>query len=314
MSAIQNLFPETHMSVKDMLMEAFTKNKWDRSDFIGASDIGQCMKKSYLSKVQGEEFSFEQYMVFKRGHLAETIVKEGLVSSGIPFGSQESIRLKGKYSFIKLHPDFVAQYMYYAMVHEVKSISSPLPNGKPRESWILQNQLQILGVAQEYDCHALGNISTINLNSGELLEFDIKPNELLQEAALSRATKLWDCVQTKTEPEGEVSDLCAFCSFKGQCQTLRNRGDELPDEIVQMAKEIKAYSRKEKEIKAMKDNIKAYFEAAGIEKGVADGITLTVRSYGKDTSVAKKLQYENPELYANLAERSETITALNIYY
>ena len=57
-----------------------------------------------------------------------------------------------------------------------------------------------------------------------------------------------------------------------------------------------------------------YFEAAGIEKGVADGITLTVHSYGKDTSVAKKLQYENPELYANLAERSETITALNIYY
>ncbi|MDD3465613.1 MAG: hypothetical protein PHE67_00570 [Campylobacterales bacterium] len=226
MGALQTLFPETHKSVKDMLMEAFTKNKWDRSDFIGASDIGQCMKKSYLSKVQGEEFSFEQYMAFKRGHLAETIVKEGLVSSGIPFGSQQSIRLKGENAFIKLHPDFVAQYMYYAMVHEVKSISSPLPNGKPRESWILQNQLQILGVAQEYGCHALGNISTINLNSGELLEFDIKPNELLQEAALSRATKLWDCVQTKTEPEGEVSDRATCCIMKSYT-ILFKREDKL---------------------------------------------------------------------------------------
>lgn len=314
MSALHTLFPEKHKSVKDMLMGAFTKDKWDRSDFIGASDIGQCMKKSYLSKVQGEEFSFEQYMVFERGHLAENIVKKGLVNNGIPFGSQESIRLKGENDFIKLHPDFVAQYLQYAMVHEVKSISSPLPNGRPRESWILQNQLQLLGVIQEYDCHALGNITTINLNSGELLEFEIKPNELLQEAATSRAKKLWDCVQTKTEPEGEVSDLCAFCSFKGQCQTLRDRGDELPDEIVQMAKKVKEHARAEKEIKAIKDNIKAYFEAAGIQKGVADGITMTVHSYGKDTSVAKKLKSENPELYTNLAERSETITALNIYF
>lgn len=314
MSALHTLFPEKHKSVKDMLMGAFTKDKWDRSDFIGASDIGQCMKKSYLSKVQGEEFSFEQYMIFERGHLAENIVKKGLVANGIPFGSQESIRLKGKNDFIKLHPDFIAQYLQYAIVHEVKSISSPLPNGKPRESWVLQNQLQLLGVTKEYDCHAIGNITTINLNSGELLEFQIEPDELLQEAAISRAKKLWDSVQTKTEPEGEVSDLCAFCSFKGQCQTLRNRGEELPIEIVQMAKEIKGYSRKEKEIKAMKDNIKAYFEAAGIEKGIADDITLTVCSYGKDTSVAKKLKYENPELYENLAVRSETITALNIYF
>ncbi|MDD3466559.1 MAG: hypothetical protein PHE67_05345 [Campylobacterales bacterium] len=81
-----------------------------------------------------------------------------------------------------------------------------------------------------------------------------------------------------------------------------------------MAKTIKRYSKAEKQIKAMKENIKAYFEAAGIEKGVADGITLTIRSYGKDTSVAKNLKYENPELYENLAERSETITALNIYF
>ena len=52
-----------------------------RSQYVGASDIGQCLKKSYLSKFDKEDFDFEQLLIFERGHVAEGIFIKGLENS-----------------------------------------------------------------------------------------------------------------------------------------------------------------------------------------------------------------------------------------
>ena len=41
----------------------------DRSKYIGASDIGGCLRKSFLSKQQKTEYDIAQHIVFERGHL-----------------------------------------------------------------------------------------------------------------------------------------------------------------------------------------------------------------------------------------------------
>lgn len=285
----------------------------DRSTYVGASDVGQCLKKAYLSKKIGENHSFQQLMVFERGHVAEGIVQKALDAKGVCYKSQERIRLTGEHSFMEVGPDFLVHFENECVVVECKSISSPLPDGKPRESWIFQTQLQMEAVRKKYDCFVRGVIFTVNLNTGEAQDFPVEPNQALLVIALDRAKKLWGAMQEDKEPEGELSDLCGFCSFKGQCSTLKKGAQELPTEIVEMAKRAKELSRAEKTAKDIKENIKAFFQAAGIQKGTANGITMTLSVYGKDIAVANNLKADNLALYNSYAERVEGITALRIY-
>jgi CRISPR-associated exonuclease Cas4 len=285
----------------------------DRSTYVGASDVGQCLKKAYLSKKVGEDHSFKQLMVFERGHVAEGIVQKALNAKGVHYSAQERIRLTGEHSFMEVGPDFLVHFDSECVVLECKSISSPLPDGRSRESWVFQTQLQMEAVRQKYDCFVRGIIFAVNLNTGETEDFPVEPNEALLGVAFDRAQKLWTALQADEEPEGEMSDLCGFCSFKGQCSTLKNNAAILPTEIVQMAQKAKELSKAEKEAKSIKDNIKAFFEAAGIKKGTANGVTMTLSVYGKDIAVANNLKVENFELYSKYAERVEGITALRIY-
>lgn len=285
----------------------------DRSSYVGASDVGQCLKKAYLSKKIGEDHSFQQLMVFERGHVSEGIVQKALDAKGICYKSQERIRLGGEHSFIEVGPDFLAHFEKECVVVECKSISSPLPDGRPRESWILQTQLQMEAARQKYDCLVRGIIFAVNLNTGETQDFPVEPNEALLGIALDRAKKLWGAMQSDEEPEGELSDLCGFCSFKGQCSTLKKGAQELPTEIVEMAKRAKELSKAEKEAKAIKENIKAFLEAAEIKKGTAEDLTLSLVSYkGRETVDTKTLREKFPDVYEMVIGTSQGYSVLKM--
>ncbi len=79
----------------------------DRSAYVGSSDIGQCPRKAFLTKTQPTEASFQQELVFLRGHMAENVIRCGLQGGNIPFEEQVEVAGEGDYAFIKTHIDFV---------------------------------------------------------------------------------------------------------------------------------------------------------------------------------------------------------------
>jgi CRISPR-associated exonuclease Cas4 len=289
----------------------------DRSQYVGASDVGQCLKKSYLQKTKGSDYSLKQLIIFQRGHNAEEIVKKGLQynPSGLKFHEQVETAGKGELSFMKSHLDFVVNFPNELVPIECKSISSPLPNGRPRESWLFQVALQMSQLrltAKKKVERAF--IVTVDVNTGEMEEHVLGYSEPHAKIAEARAKKLWNAVQNKEEPEGEISDLCGFCPFKMECNTLQKNADKLPSEIVAMAKRAKELSAASKEAKALRENILAFMQAANIRKGSGEDITLSVQnSKGRKKVSIDKLKQHFPEVADKVIEDGDPFSSLRIY-
>ena len=284
----------------------------DRSTYVGSSDIGQCPKKSYLSKKEGEEHSLDKLLIFQRGHVAEGIIAKALSTEEVKFDEQSEVTHPNGY--VKAHVDFVVHFPFEDVIIECKTFSTALPGGQPRESWILQTQLQ-LGLMREQSKKPIerGYIVAMNLNTGELLDFKIEFNQTLYEAALKRADTLWDSLERNIEPKGEVSDLCPYCPFKGKCDTLNKGAEELPKEIIEMINEYKKAKEAAKKEKMLKENIKAYFEAANIKKGKGDGTVVTVSARkGRAGFDYDELQEKYPEIYEEFKKPGSEYIVLKI--
>ena len=90
-----------------VLAEHTINSLGDRSTYIGASDIGGCLRSSYLGKKQKVDYDISQHIVFERGHLSEGIVAKML--EGTPYKTQVEAVGKAYNDFpIKAHIDFGA--------------------------------------------------------------------------------------------------------------------------------------------------------------------------------------------------------------
>jgi len=294
-------------------LETGLKNKdsglGDRSKYIGSSDVGQCPKKSYLSKTVGETHELKQLLIFERGHVAEGIVRNGLLNnpSKVPFKEQVEVSgLTPNTKFIKTHIDFVVEFPNEYVVVECKTISSPLLDGVPRESWIYQVQLQLGLLKQRSKKQVRGLIVAFDLNSGDAFEFDVEFNEILYNVAIQRADRLWQAVQSREEPRGEISDLCAFCAFSQQCNTLQSNGIKMPKEVEAIASRVKELSSIEKEIKVSKQNLKAFMETANCKKAIGKNITLSmINRKGTPKVSLGELKKKYPEIVSNVTIDSQ---------
>jgi CRISPR-associated exonuclease Cas4 len=290
----------------------------DRSKYVGSSDIGHCLEKSFLSKTIGEEHDLKQLLIFERGHIAEGIVRNGLLNHEAKPKFYEQVETKGfnkETAFIKTHIDFVVEFPNEIIVVECKSISSPLPDNQPRESWIYQVQLQLglLRHTAKKQCNR-GKIVAFNVNSGEAHEFDVKFNEELFKVAIKRANIIWNAVKTNTAPKGEVSELCGYCSFKTQCQTLKKGAIEMPKEIEIIAKRVKEYAQMEKKIKADKENLKAFMEAANTRKAVGDNVVLSyIERKGAEKISKVELLEKYPEVANNVTYTADAYSYVKIF-
>jgi CRISPR-associated exonuclease Cas4 len=264
----------------------------DRSKYVGASDVGGCLKKAYLSKKEEAqtELSLEQMIVLQRGHIAEGIVESALTAKALPFQRQVEVCGKNELSFIKAHLDFIVESSKEIVVIECKSITSAIES--PYDSWIYQIQLQMgLLKAENPSKPVRGVIAAINVSDGSAIEFAVSFNEPLFYASIARAKQLWACVENGIEPEGECGTLCAYCPFKGQCNSLRSGATELPLEIAQKVKRLKELNAIEKESKSLKGEIKSYLEAAGLKKAMAGDCTISlVHCKGKSSIDLEKLK------------------------
>ncbi len=287
----------------------------DRSTYVGSSDIGQCPKKVFLSKTKGENYDLKQLLIFQRGHVSEGIVRNGLKNNSTKIVFDEQVEVCGhdEINFIKSHIDFVVDFPREKLIIECKTISSPLPNNSPRESWIHQVQLQMALLKLTTKKNVRGKIVAFDLNSGEALEFDVIYNEALINIAKQKAINIWNSLQSKTEPDGEVGDLCAYCPFKGQCNTLRAQTEELPQEIIHAVKKLQELKQISKEEKAIKENIKAFMQASGLKKGTAEDYTISIsQRNGRDTIDTEMLKKEYPDIAKALTSPGKPMATLRV--
>lgn len=271
----------------------------DRSTYIGASDIGGCLRKAFLSKQQKTEYDIAQHIVFERGHLSEGIVAKML--EGTPYKTQIEACGKADNGFpIKAHIDFVVDFGSELIVIEAKSTSIPVD--EPYESWVLQTQLQMGLLKPIYkDKIIRGYIIAIDVNSGWYRTFEVAPNGTLYNIALENANKLANALKTNKCPDGELQLYCSKCPFKSDCSAVTKGADkQLPINIKANIRKLKSLQSAEKEIKKIKDEIKSFMEATNIKVAKCNDITVSLNEFSQDKYSIDmgKLRVEQPNIYA----------------
>lgn len=290
--------PKTFMSyIVEGLKQSSNEHLGNRSAlkgddwYVGGSDVGQCLKKSYFTKtLQEVVHNDKQQLIFSRGKAFEALVEEGLRNNPqkLDYTREAEEVYKNNEVNIKSHIDFVVHFPKEDLVIELKTISTEVE--EPYESWVMQVQMGMGLLRKSGKKCNRAKIIALNMNTGEHSEFDIAFSQALFEAALKRAKELYIAVENRVEPKGEQNHLCSFCPFKGQCETLRREAINLPKDIAVMAKKAKALLKGEKEAKEIKRNLMAYLQAARTRKGVADDVTLSIRTVNKKAVPVAKLK------------------------
>lgn len=284
-----------------VLAEYTASSLGDRSTYIGASDIGGCLRASYLGKKQKVDYDIAQHIVFERGHLSEGIVAKML--EGTPYKTQVEAIGKADNGFpIKAHIDFVVDFGKQVVIVEAKSTPNPIE--QPYDSWVLQTQLQmwlLKNNIQYKNKRIRGYIIAIDVNSGWYKTFEVEPNGTLSNIAIARANNLARALQTNKCPDGEIQLYCSRCPFKGDCQAVSKGTDkQLPFEIKSIIGRLKELQSTEKEIKKCKDTVKSFMEATNTSIAKADAITVALRENSGDKYAVdvNKLRVEQPDIYA----------------
>lgn len=296
MSKLENYIKENFPKV---LKAETASSLGDRSAYIGASDISSCLRKAYLSKTNHVEHSIAQHIVFQRGHIAEELVKKML--QGVPLlREQVEVQAKASNGFpIKAHIDFVVESKNDSVVIEAKSTSIEVD--EPYESWITQVQLQMgLLQLQQKNKKVRGYVIAINVNTGWYKTFEVEPNSVLLGLALEKANTLAHAIENGQEPESQEQLYCSSCAFKGDCPSItKGCVDNLPDDVIEVVKKIKSLSSVEKEIKALKTQLKDFMQSTNKTRAKADDFTVSmVKVKGKKTVDTNMLKQSMPDVYS----------------
>jgi CRISPR-associated exonuclease Cas4 len=296
---IENIKKSLEENLRTCLKQDTQDSLGDRSQYIGASDISGCLRKSYLSKIQPVEHSAKQLIVFEGGHLVENIAKKML--SGFTIKEQVEIKsAKASNGFpIKPHLDFVI-YDKKAKTCTVVEVKSSEQMDEPYESYILQVQFQMdllqkqCGSGWKVD----GMILVINPMSGWYDIFEAKPNKVLADMAMDRANQLAKALQFNEEPVAEEQLYCSSCGYKSNCPAIAQNAETLPDDVKLVASKLLGHRQAEKEIKSLKKQLTEFFEATGKTRGKIDNTIMSlVKIKGKDGVDTSRLKQEEPEIY-----------------
>ena len=150
-----------------------------RSNTVGASDIGGCLRKSYLGKIHNdiENEPFGSLIKMERGSIAEVIVAKGLASAGIETFDQ--VRLTHPdYEEYVCHIDFLLKGEDSLHILEVKTTN--LEISEPYESWVLQVVFQMSLLKLNYPGFTItASVLALDLNSGWSEEFPVEYSDVL---------------------------------------------------------------------------------------------------------------------------------------
>lgn len=290
--------------------EESKKSLGDRSKYIGASDVGGCPYQVIKSKLEKPKYSIKKQIQFKFGHLTEEIVDMFL--HGLNYERQ--VELNGEIDNfpIKAHLDYLIKSKKRSIIVEVKSCKDDIPNA-PLESWILQVQFQmglLMNKIQDEEHDVKAYVIAFHRGTGDYKIFKIDFNDDLFLMALNKANHLVDCLTKGEKPKAIIQNYCSSCPFVQECPKQGCFASELPDNMKEDLKAIKAHKTQEKIIKQKEDALKEYLINTGLEKAKIDDEDFSVVISCKesvsnrfDTNAFKK---DHPELAQQYLKESSS--------
>ncbi len=243
----------------------------DRRNYLGASDIGYCPRKTILERIHPGEHDLATLLRFQRGHMTEDIVAMAFSAAGFNnYERQVEIAVEGDVP-LKAHIDFVftSKAQKIKSVLEIKS-TSKIPDG-PYGSWESQLYIQMGALARKYPDYTIkGAVMALDLADGNVGFFNgYKPEKTIFNGLLERAGTLWSEYQEMKNgkdvyPDTETGPLCGFCNHITTCP--RFEGEEVP-QLAKVVEALQDQQAKEKvvkgEIKLLKRNLLAVVEQKG---------------------------------------------------
>ena len=214
----------------------------DRTQTVGASEIGQCSRKVFALKFEHEpgmgvprdEDYVETWGARMRGILIENnllvpaIIKQ-FGSSAALLGSLQKTFVDG---FSSCTPDCLIEHDYSCFLIEFKT-KDPRANiveAKPEHIFQVQVQMGMLHAKTEWKpSHTIISYTDASFLN-ETLEFRIDYDPAIYEIAKKRATKIMTAGSfNELEPEGYIAGgaECEYCPFTKACGRSRRR---IPDE------------------------------------------------------------------------------------
>ena len=226
----------------------------DRSEYLGASDIGYCPRKVILEKIKPTDLDLATLLRFERGHMAEEIVANAFAAAGYTnFERQVEAVVNGTIP-LKAHIDFV----FTSDIHKIKSVletksTSTIPDD-PYGSWESQLYLQMGALAETFPDYTIrGAIIALDLAHGEVAFFNgYSPEKTIFAGLLRKAESLWSDYQalrgnTEIELETEPGPLCGFCNHLTSCPSFE--AEEVP-QLTARVEELQELQIMEKKCKA----------------------------------------------------------------
>ena len=274
----------------------------NRSEYIGASDIGQCPRKTIMGKLFPQPITIEQQIVFERGHLAENIVHESLIQYCLPAPQDRKVSAQVEVCYpnnrnVRAHIDFVLEDHGVKTVIENKTATIV---SEPYDSWVEQCIFQQgLLMLENPDSRVNGYVLCLDLKSGKIAEFKVEYDEFIFKNLIERAEYLLDLLNTQEIDFDAIptkeSVLCGYCPFQADCSAYQDKGD-IPNDLQTLIKEYFKVNANKKELDKQVDALKEQITAYGPFKAVIDGIKA---SYTVSTMMSldvKALKANEPEL------------------
>ena len=279
-----------------------------RVDTVGASDIGGCLRQSFLQKSDDKTAHIEISKLIKmqRGNIAENLVTKALKELEIEFYEQVEIKDPDNPSF-KCHIDYLIKHNDYLHILEMKTTSEPLL--EPYSSWIFQVQFQLKLLQKNYQGFNLtASIFAMDLNSGWYDEFDVEKNSELADIATTNANTLLKAIETKQEPKATLQNYCFLCDYRYNCnELLKESIDEksLPDDVVNLIKEVKILKANDKIKKQKESKLKEIMQVLPSNKITVDGIVATLsHTKGRTIFDTKGFKEKHNSLYQQFISQS----------
>lgn len=312
MSILPKQNNEIKLSAKDAVIRAIlNKEKWDRSKYVGASEIADCPLKIYFNKTGKSEFKGNGKT--ERGRAIEIALISLLKKGGMDIRYHDGHvnhqkEIKHPEFPVVVHPDGIIyrNNKPYAVL-EVKSVGSEYFRKikEPLNSWIVQARFNayMAGVDKAF----LVAVNASDLEDVKEWWFDtMSETEAL--SLLEKAKKIMTAVEIEIEPFAEPSeDRCKWCEFKNECQNVWMPSEESKEKAVETdeirealeklkkAKELKDEAKElETEAKAEILNVAKKHEAARLRSG--DLIAIVETRKPRVTIDTKKLFVEHPEI------------------
>ena len=287
-----------------------------RATTVGASDIGGCLRKSYLGKIHNdlEDAPLDSIIKMERGSIAEEIVAKGLKSAGIETFDQVRLIHPDNESYV-CHIDFLLKGEDSLHILEVKTTN--LAVSEPYESWVLQVIFQMSLLQLNYPGFTItASVLALDLNSGWSEEFPVDYSEVLHDLVMQRSHTLHSAIQNKEEPEPAIQNYCGVCSHKMSCSALVGgavEAKDLPADVLALITEVKALKAQDKLKKAKEKELKEILVGMGVGKVIFDDIiTSIVTNKGRVSFDSKTFQTEHPEEFEQYTKRGQPTTVLKV--